>query len=168
MVFSSLSPTRDKALLDKAHVFFLMKKKKKGNKERKEGRRLTENHGWPCNGTISFALETVSVSSSLTNPIAHADADARELSITAPGSNYQPFRPTEHWRDVWICSPQKESANRNTSRTGSQAGRQKTWKRPHTSQPHGTGAPWKSVVLFPPTYQEARSASLEEWAAPAT
>lgn len=102
MVFSSLSPTRDKALLDKAHFFLSEGKKKKGKIERKkkQGRRLIANHGWPCDGTISFALETVSVSSFLTNPITHADANARELSITAPGSNYQPFRPTEHWRDV--------------------------------------------------------------------
>lgn len=89
-----------KALLDKAKFFNEEKKEREERKKRKEGRRLIANHVWPCDGTISFALETLSVSSFFTSPIAHADADARELSITAPGSNYQLFRPTEHLRDV--------------------------------------------------------------------
>lgn len=36
MVFSSLSPTRDKALLDKAHIFFNEEKKRKGIKKEKK------------------------------------------------------------------------------------------------------------------------------------
>lgn len=36
MVFSSLSPTRDKALLDKAHVFLNEEKKRKGIKKEKK------------------------------------------------------------------------------------------------------------------------------------
>lgn len=168
MGFSSLSPTRDKALLDIYGKKKDKKGRKEGNKKADDWGWLIVNRGWPWDGTTSSVFENIFVSSFLRNPITHAETDARELSITASGSNYQHFRPTEHLRNVRIYSQQEKSANRNTSWTGSQTGWQKKNGRDHTQLSHTAQEPPRKDSCFVfPTYQQAGSASLGERTAPA-
>lgn len=146
MVSSSLSPTRDKALLDICRKKEVKRKGKKGRGKERKGQTFNKPRlalgwhyffcFWECICLVLFEESPH-----------HAEADGRELSITASGSNDQrfSFRPTEHLRHGRVRSQQEESANRNRSWTGSQTGWQKTWKGPHTTQP-----PRKTVVLLLP------------------